>query len=120
MTAVVAVADGAGSHAGGVEDQTRGGLGGVVGEIGQHAGVRVGGEHDAGVAEHHLHDFEVVAGGEGQAGRAVAQVMRPDRRQVGVADQAVEQFAEPVGFARVAAQVGEDNPSLETHLSSDS
>jgi hypothetical protein len=46
--------------------------------------------------------------------------MRPDRRQVGVADQAVEQFAEPVGFARVAAQVGEDNPSLETHLSSDS
>ena len=34
MTAVVAVADGTGSHAGGVEDQTRGGLGGVVGEAG--------------------------------------------------------------------------------------
>lgn len=64
-------------------------------------GVTVGGEHDAGVAEHRLYDFEVVAGGEGQAGRAVAQVMQPDRRQVGVADQAVEQLAEPVGFDRV-------------------
>ena len=42
-------------YAGGCEDQLRGGLGGLVGELGQHAGVGVGGEHDAGVAEHRLH-----------------------------------------------------------------
>jgi hypothetical protein len=33
---------------------------------------------------------------------------QPDRRQVGVADQAVEQLTEPVGFDRVPAQVGKD------------
>lgn len=103
---MVAVADDTGGGAGGGEDQPRGGLGGVVGELGEHAGVGVGGEHDAGVTKHHLHGLEVVAGGEGQAGRAVAQAMQPDRGQVGVADEAVEQFAEPVGFERVAAGVG--------------
>ena len=45
------------------------------------------------------------------AGRAVAQVVQPDRRQLGVPDQAVEQLAEPVGFDRVTAQVGEDEPA---------
>lgn len=57
---------------------------------------------------HRLHGFEVVAGGQEQAGRAVAQVMQPDRRQIGVPDQAGEQLAEPVGFDRVAAGVDED------------
>ena len=108
MAAVVAIADGTGGSAGGGEDQPCGGFGGVVGEVGEHAGVGVGGEHDAGVAEHRLYGFEVVAGGQGQAGRAVAQVMQPDRGQVGGADQALEQLAEPVGFDRVAALVGED------------
>ena len=28
------------------EDQARGGFGGVVGEVGQHAGVGVGGDHE--------------------------------------------------------------------------
>ena len=111
MTARVAGAEGTGGRAGGCEDQARGGLGGVVGEVGQHAGVGVGGEHDAGVAQHRLYGFEVVGGGEGQAGRAVAQVVQPDRRQVGLADETVEQFAEPVGFDRVTAGVGEDEPS---------
>ena len=45
------------------------------------------------------------------AGRAVAQVIQPDRRQVGIADQAVEQLAEPVGFDRVTAGVGEHEPA---------
>lgn len=75
-----------------------------MGEVGEHAGVGVGGEHDAGVAEHRLHNFEVIVGGQGQAGRAVAQVMQPDRRQGGVADQAVERRTEPIGLDRVAAQ----------------
>lgn len=46
MAAVVAIADGTGGSAGGGEDQPCGGFGGVVGEVGQHAGVGVGGEHD--------------------------------------------------------------------------
>ena len=45
------------------------------------------------------------------AGRAVAQVIQPDRRQVDIADQAVEQLAEPVGFDRVTAGVGEHEPA---------
>jgi hypothetical protein len=45
------------------------------------------------------------------AGGAVAQVMEPDRRQVGVADEAVKQLAEPVGCDRVAAGVGEHEPA---------
>jgi hypothetical protein len=49
-----------------------------------------------------LYGFEVVAGGEGQAGRAVAQVVQPDRRQVGVPNEAVEQLTEPIGFDRRA------------------
>src|ERR1700754_4237899 len=40
---------------------------------------RFGGEHDAGVAEHGLHGLELVTGGQGQAGRAVSQVVQPDR-----------------------------------------
>src|SRR5262249_55483508 len=42
VAGVVAVADGTGGGAGGGEDQTRGGLRGVVGEVGQHTGVGVG------------------------------------------------------------------------------
>lgn len=87
---------GTGGGAGGGEDQTGGGFGGVVDEVGQHAGVGVGGEHDAGMVEHCLHGLEVVAGGRGQAG---------------VADRAVEQLAEPVGFDRVSTLVGEDGPA---------
>ena len=102
---------GTGGGAGGGKDQTGGGFGGVVGEVGQHAGVSVDGEHDAGMVEHRLHGLEIVAGGRGQAGRAVAQVMQPDRGQAGVADQAVEQLAEPGGFDRVSTLVGEDGPA---------
>ena len=44
----------------------------------------VGGQHDAGVAEHLLHDPQVHARAHlGQRGRAVPQVMQPDRRQPG-------------------------------------
>jgi hypothetical protein len=37
--------------------------------------------------------------------------MQPDRGQAGVADQAVEQLAQPVGFDRVSTLVGEDGPA---------
>jgi hypothetical protein len=35
----------------------------------------------AGVAEHPLDDFQVGVGGQREGGRAVAQAVRPDRRQ---------------------------------------
>ena len=53
--------------------------------VGQDRGVGVGGQHDAGVAEHVLHDVQVHPGGQGQRGRAVPKVVQPDRRQPGLA-----------------------------------
>ncbi len=41
----------------------------------------VGGQHDAGVAQHFLHHPQVHPRGQGQRGRAMPQIMQPDRRQ---------------------------------------
>jgi hypothetical protein len=41
----------------------------------------VGGEHDAGVPEHVLDDFQVGAACQGEAGGAMAEVAQADRRQ---------------------------------------
>jgi len=61
----------------GVADELGGGFGGLVRQAGQHAGVGVGGEHDAGVPERRLHDLQVVAGRERQACRPVAHRSLP-------------------------------------------
>jgi len=60
---------------GGAQDQL-GGVSGcfVLGGV-QDAGVGVGGQDDAGVAELVLDGFEVGAGGVGEAGGAVAEVV---------------------------------------------
>jgi len=52
-----------------------------------------GGEHDAGVPELVLDGLEVGAGGVGEAGGALAEVVEADRRQVG----GVGEFPEPLG-----------------------
>jgi hypothetical protein len=69
----------AGSAGGVGQDEAGGGLGGVGEQFGQDAGVRVRGQHDAGVSEQRLDGLEVSAGGQGEAGRAVSQVVQPDR-----------------------------------------
>ena len=63
------------------DDEGGGVLGRMAGHLGQHRGIGVGGQDDAGVAEHVLDDFQVGAGSEREAGGAVSQVMQPDRRQ---------------------------------------
>jgi len=63
----------------GVEDVLGGGFGFLAGEVGFDADVGVGGEHDAGVAEFVLDDFEVGLDLEGKGGGAAAQVVQPDR-----------------------------------------
>lgn len=65
-----------------LEHQLRGGHSGLASEGGQDTG-GFGGEHDTGVTEQVLHGFEVVPGGQREAGRAVAQVVQPDRGQPG-------------------------------------
>jgi len=55
-------------------------LGWFAGEVGQDRGVGVGGQHDAGMAEHVLHDFQVGSGRQRERGGAVPQVVQPDRR----------------------------------------
>jgi hypothetical protein len=57
------------------------------GEFGQDVRIGVRGDRDGGVTEQVLHDFEVGAGGEGEGGSAVAQVMEPDGWQSGVGDE---------------------------------
>ncbi len=56
-------------------------LGGFAGHLGQHGGIGVGSQHDAGVPEHGLDDLQVGARGECEAGRAMPQIMQADRRQ---------------------------------------
>jgi hypothetical protein len=52
----------------------------------QNADVSLGGGDRAAVPEKGLDGFQVVVGGEVQAGRAVPQVVQPHRRQVQGAD----------------------------------
>jgi hypothetical protein len=54
-------------------------VGVAVVHLGQHGGVDIGGGDDGGVSEEVLDGLEVGAGGEGEAGHAVAQVVQPDR-----------------------------------------
>jgi hypothetical protein len=65
----------AGQAAGGVEDHVGGGLGGVVCELGEDAGVGVGGGDDAGVAEHLLDDFEIGAEDDRKTLELIAQFL---------------------------------------------
>ncbi len=71
-------------------DQSHGHLGRLPGDLGQHAGGGVGGDRDGGVTEHLRHHVEVRTAGQCEGRCAVAQVVQPDRRQVGLLKQAGE------------------------------
>jgi len=86
--------------AGGGEDEPGGGVGGLVLPGWQDAGVGVGGEHDAGVAELVLDGFEVGAGAVGEAGGAVSQVVQPHGWQVVSLDEQVKSLGEVVRLQR--------------------
>jgi len=93
--------------------QSDGRFGGFTGDLGQHAGVGVGGDRDGGVAKHLRHHLEVRAAGQGQGRRAVPQVVQPDRWQVGFLEQAGEQPGDLVGHERCAVLGGEDQPRVD-------
>lgn len=59
-------------------------------QVEQDAGVGVGGEHDAGVAELFLDGFEVGAGGVGEVGCAVTEVVQTYGRETGADHEPVE------------------------------
>jgi len=63
----------------GGQHETGGGLGGLEVQVEQDGRVGVGGERDAGVPEEFLHGLEVGAGGVGEGGGAVAQVVQRHR-----------------------------------------
>jgi hypothetical protein len=78
----------------------------------QHAGVRVGGQHDAGVPELFLHRLQVSPGAVRQASRAVPQVVQPYRRKAGILHQATEPAGEEVRMQRRSVGGGEHVAAL--------
>ena len=64
------------------------------------------------MAQHLLDHLQVGAGGQGDRGGAMAQVMEPNRRQVELLDQYVESVSEVLGPDRAPIGVGEQRPSL--------
>jgi hypothetical protein len=85
---------------------------GVMGEFGQNTRVRVRGDGDRRMAQHRLYGLHVHSGCESEGRGAVAQVVKPDRRQVGLPGE----FAEVVGdVGRVqlgAGRGGEDQAGV--------
>ena len=94
----------AGDQAARGDDQRGDVLSHLAGDLGKYRGIGVGGEHDAGVPEHVLDDFQVGSGGQGEAGGTVAEVVQADRRQAAgvvelaeVARQPVRRHGSPLG-----------------------
>jgi hypothetical protein len=73
-----------------VENESGDVLGALARDLRYDRDVGVGGEHDAGMPELFLHDFEVGSGLQGEAGRTVPQVVQPDGRQTAGGDEFAE------------------------------
>ena len=87
-------------------------FGGFAGDVREDGGVGVGGEHDGAVPEHVLHHPQVHPGGQRQGGRAVGEVMQPDRRHPGLHRESADGPGQPVGCHRVTAWAGEHVPTV--------
>jgi hypothetical protein len=74
-------------------------------------GVGVGGQRDRGMPQLILNHFQVRARGQRQGGRAVPQVMQPDRRQARLCGELAESAGQPVGGHRSPVEVGEHEPA---------
>lgn len=82
-------------------------------ELWENAGVGVGGELERGVPEKDLNGLHVDAGRQGQRRSAVAQVVKPDRRQAQLLDQPVEDLGEVLRVVRAAVLPGEDATGVD-------
>jgi hypothetical protein len=76
------------------------GVGAAALDQGKHAGVGVGGDDDAGVAEQVLQGLEVRACLVRERGGAVAEIVEPDRRDVDLPGQEPESAAGVAGVDR--------------------
>jgi hypothetical protein len=77
-----------------------------MGDFGKDRGVSIGGEHDAGVPEHILDDFQVGSGGQGEAGGAVTEVVQAYGRQAAGVVEPTEVAREPVRRHGVTIEPG--------------
>ena len=93
--------------AGGIQYQLGGGFGSFVLCCGQHAGVGVCGQHDAGMSELILDGLQVSTGQMRQRGGAVAEVVQADGGQPGRGHQGSQAVGEEPGVQWVAVAVGE-------------
>ena len=94
------------------ENEPGGGFGRFVVLVGEDAGVGVGRQHDAGVPELLLNRLEVRAGGMGETGRPVAQVVQPHRRQPGPLDEGPETSGQKIRMQRLTTSHGEHVPGV--------
>jgi hypothetical protein len=86
-------------------------LGGLPVQLGQDAGVGVGGAGDGRQPEGFLDDSHVVPGGEQEGGRAVAQVAQADGRKPGELGQLLEHVGEFGGVQRGPSGRVNSNPA---------
>ena len=75
--------------------------------LGQDVLVGLDGERRGGVTEPFADDFDGDAGVDEQRGVGVSEVVKPDDRNVGAADESVEGLGELVGVDGPAVAVGE-------------
>jgi hypothetical protein len=79
----------------------------------QDAGVRVGGQHDAGVTQLLLHRLQIGPGRTGESSRTMTQVMQPHRRQPGPVHKVGKAAGQIVRVERRPDRVGEHVPRLD-------
>src|SRR5580693_7333989 len=71
-------------------------------------GIKAGSNSDRAMPEDLLNGLERHALGEHQTGSAVSEVVKPDRRQAGLGEQALVGSVEVYGLNRTAGAVAED------------
>jgi hypothetical protein len=98
------------------ENEPGGRLGASALGKGQHAGIRVGSDHDARVAEQVLQRLEVGTSFVGEGRRAVAQVVQPNWGHIGLPDEFGETLGEVAGVDGRPVGAGEHVPRVTPDL----
>jgi len=98
------------------DDQAGDVLGHFAGNLLQDRCAGAGGEHDAGVPEHVLDDFQVGSGSQSKAGGAVAEVVQADRRHAAGLVELAKVTREPVRSHGVPVGPGKHLAAVEVVL----
>jgi hypothetical protein len=105
---------------GGGRDRCGGRVGAAPLGVRQDAGVCVGGDHDAGMAEQILPGLQIGAGLVGEGCGAVAQVLQPDGWQAGLLGEDSELRGGVVRVDRLAGLAGQQVCGVDSYLDRDS